>query len=287
MEIKPVGEESMGVRSMCLHVETRDVRILLDAGVSLAPRRFGLPPHERELERVREVRSRMVNLPADVVTVSHYHRDHFTPWYPSLYMATESNTYIEIYRGRKILAKHPADLNWSQKRRHYGFVKSLQTAGGELIYADGGEWRFGSTLVMASQPLWHGAVGSKTGRVIGFAVIDGEERLVFLPDVEGPLEPEPLRFAESVKPTIVIVGGPAVYLNMEIEKAVENLKSLIDMSPHTLVLAHHLLRDLDWRRRVAEVLEYGERKRVYVTTYAGLAGLPEELLEARRRELYR
>jgi len=45
MEVVPVGEESLGVRSMCLYVETRDVRVLFDAGVSLAPRRFGLPPH--------------------------------------------------------------------------------------------------------------------------------------------------------------------------------------------------------------------------------------------------
>ena len=81
MEILPVGEESLGVRSMCLYVETRDVRILFDAGVSLAPRRFGLPPHTRELERARSVRGEIVRLAqqADIITVSHYHRDHFTP----------------------------------------------------------------------------------------------------------------------------------------------------------------------------------------------------------------
>ncbi|MEM1598067.1 MAG: hypothetical protein QXI07_06155, partial [Pyrobaculum sp.] len=80
MEIVPVGEESLGVRSMCLYVETKDVRILFDAGVSLAPRRFGLPPHPRELERARQVRAQILKLAqsADVVTVSHYHRDHFT-----------------------------------------------------------------------------------------------------------------------------------------------------------------------------------------------------------------
>ena len=91
MEVVPVGEESLGVRSMCLYVETRDVRVLLDAGVSLAPRRFGLPPHPRELERAREVRAAILRLAeeTDVVTVSHYHRDHFTPWYPSVYMATD------------------------------------------------------------------------------------------------------------------------------------------------------------------------------------------------------
>ena len=88
MEIVPVGEESLGVRSMCLYVETRDLRILLDAGVSLAPRRFGLPPHPLELQRAREVREQILRLAAyaDVVTISHYHRDHFTVPYPSQYM---------------------------------------------------------------------------------------------------------------------------------------------------------------------------------------------------------
>ena len=32
MEVVPVGEESLGVRSVCLYVETRDVRVLFDAG---------------------------------------------------------------------------------------------------------------------------------------------------------------------------------------------------------------------------------------------------------------
>jgi predicted metallo-beta-lactamase superfamily hydrolase len=35
MEVVPVGEESLGVRSMCLYVETRDVRILFDASACL------------------------------------------------------------------------------------------------------------------------------------------------------------------------------------------------------------------------------------------------------------
>lgn len=84
MELIPIGEESLGVRSMCIYVETRDVRILFDAGMSLAPRRFGLPPHQKELERAREVRAQVTRMAesADLITVSHYHRDHFTPWYP-------------------------------------------------------------------------------------------------------------------------------------------------------------------------------------------------------------
>ncbi|MCU7786786.1 MBL fold metallo-hydrolase [Pyrobaculum sp. 3827-6] len=288
MEIRPVGEESLGVRSMCLYVETRDVRILLDAGVSLAPRRFGLPPHPRELERARAVRAEIMRLAegADVVTISHYHRDHFTQWYPSTYMATDGETYRRVYGGRKVLAKSPHDLNWSQRRRHYGLAKALQEAGAEVAYADGGEWRFEGTVVKASQSLWHGPAGSKTGRVVAFAVLDGEERLAFVPDVEGPVEPEPVDFLREVRPTIVVLGGPPTYLNWELDKPLAYLREVVDLGPRVLVLAHHLLRDAEWRGKVAPVLEYAERRGVAVTTYAGLLGRGEELLEARRRELY-
>jgi predicted metallo-beta-lactamase superfamily hydrolase len=288
MEVVPVGEESLGVRSMCLYVETRDVRILFDAGVSLAPRRFGLPPHPRELERAREVRAAILRLAeaADVVTVSHYHRDHFTPWYPSVYMATDGETYKRVYGGKRVLLKNPDDLNWSQRRRHYGLSKALQEAGAEAVYADGKEWRFGGTQIVASPSLWHGPAGSKTGRVVAFAVRDGEETLAFVPDVEGPVEPEPVAFLRQVRPTIAVVGGPPTYLNWELDKALKHLAEIIALKPHTLVLAHHLLRDAQWREKMSSVFELAERHGVIVTTYAGLAGRPEELLEARRRELY-
>ncbi|MEZ0318779.1 MAG: MBL fold metallo-hydrolase [Pyrobaculum sp.] len=287
MEIVPVGEESLGVRSMCLYVETKDVRILFDAGVSLAPRRFGLPPHPREVERAKEVRAQILKFAqqADVVTVSHYHRDHFTPWYPSVYMATDAETYKKVYGGKRVLLKEPADLNWSQKRRHYGLVKAL--AGAAAEYADGRSWAFGRTTVRASPSFWHGPAGSKTGRVVGFVVSDGEERLAFIPDVEGPVEPEPVAFLKEVKPTVAVIGGPPTYLNWDYSRALELLKEVVDLGVRVLVLAHHLLRDAEWRGKIAPLLEHAEKKKVEIATYARLLGREEELLEARRRELYK
>jgi predicted metallo-beta-lactamase superfamily hydrolase len=81
-------------------------------------------------------------------------------------------------------------------------------------------------------------------------------------------------------------GGNATYLNWELDKALKHLAEIIALKPHTLVLAHHLLRDAQWREKMSSVFELAERHGVVVTTYAGLAGRPEELLEARRRELY-
>ena len=290
MEIVPIAEESLGVRSMALFVRTRDVSILFDAGVSLSPRRFGLPPHPLELERVRELRAKIIEYAssADVITVSHYHRDHFTPWYKSVYMATDETTHLEIYRGKLVLAKSPQGLNWSQRRRHYGFKKAVEQVA-KLEYADGKTYRFGDTILTASPPLPHGPEGAKTGFVIAFVVGEGDERLLFMPDVQGPANEAALEFAFSVAPTIAIIGGPPTYLNnVEWTTGVKNLTKLASMPGlRVLVVAHHALRDLDWRARLASVFEAASKTGVSVKTYAGLLGKEDELLEARRKELYK
>lgn len=59
IHIVPLAAESFGVRSMCTLVETPDVEILLDAGVSLCPNRFGLPPHPMEFKAIEESRRKI------------------------------------------------------------------------------------------------------------------------------------------------------------------------------------------------------------------------------------
>ena len=54
MIIEPLSSDSMSTRSMCTCVMTGDVRIVIDPGVSLAPKRYGLPPHDIEIEKMRK-----------------------------------------------------------------------------------------------------------------------------------------------------------------------------------------------------------------------------------------
>src|SRR5256884_57284 len=64
---------------MCTLVRTRDVTVLLDAGVALGPR-FRLMPHPREFKERDHARERIneAAAKAKVVTISHYHNDHHT-----------------------------------------------------------------------------------------------------------------------------------------------------------------------------------------------------------------
>lgn len=108
MELVPIAEESLGVRSMAMFVKTKDLSILLDPGISLSPNRYGLPPHPRELERVRALRSILEKYAeeSEYVFISHYHRDHFTVPYPSIYMGTTNDSFRKIYSNKVVLMNH-------------------------------------------------------------------------------------------------------------------------------------------------------------------------------------
>ena len=56
IKVTPLASESFGVRSMCTLVETPDVSVLLDAGVSLCPYRFNLVPHPIEFQTIARLR---------------------------------------------------------------------------------------------------------------------------------------------------------------------------------------------------------------------------------------
>ena len=70
----PIADESFGVRSMCTYIETKDVKVLIDPGVSLGPR-FSLLPHPVEYNALRESRKRIEEFSekAELLTISHYH----------------------------------------------------------------------------------------------------------------------------------------------------------------------------------------------------------------------
>jgi predicted metallo-beta-lactamase superfamily hydrolase len=76
IKVTPLASESFGVRSMCTLVETPDVKMLLDAGISLCPYRYNLPPHQMEFRTIQKIAQAAEQ--SQVVTISHYHFDHHT-----------------------------------------------------------------------------------------------------------------------------------------------------------------------------------------------------------------
>ncbi len=291
----PIAEESLGVRSMAMFVKTKDLSILLDPGISLSPNRYGLPPHPREIERVRVLRNVLERYAeeANYVFISHYHRDHFTVPYASIYMGTTNESYRRIYSGKVLLMKSPNDENWSQRRRYYGLRKAIEGITKDLVFADGKEFTIGSTRLIVSQSLPHGEDNAKTGRVIAITIVDGDGSLTFMPDVEGPVSQLAVNYIMGVKPRTLIVGGPPIYLSRRgfsaeyFDNALRNLMAIIRAGfLNKLVIAHHTLRDLNWRNALKELFEEASKYGVSIMTYAGLLNREDELLEAMRRDLY-
>ncbi len=191
IKITPLAAESFGVRSMCTLVETPDVRVLLDAGISLCPYRFSLPSHPIEFQTIARLRKRIAEAAdrAEVVTISHYHFDHHTPSYEDWVVNwTEANkTARQIYQDKTVLMKNPKEkINASQRQRAWLFQKTGGKYAKKLEAADGKTFTYGQTTLRFSEPVAHGSEDSMLGWVIMAVVEHGGERFMFAPDVQGP-----------------------------------------------------------------------------------------------------
>jgi predicted metallo-beta-lactamase superfamily hydrolase len=295
IKVTPLAAESLGVRSMCTYVETSSLRMLLDAGVSLCPNRFRLPPHPREFQAIIEAREKIAAYAekADAVTISHYHLDHHTPSFEDwLCNWTDANTARQIYEGKLVLAKdYRQDVNASQRRRGWVFEKTGGKHAKRIKPADGAEFLFGETRVKFSRPVFHGSPNTPLGWVIMTTLEHEDERLLFAPDVQGPVDNSTLQTILNEKPQLAIIGGPPLYLanfrvdERQLAQGLKNLATLAKKIP-LIIVEHHLLRDAGWRGWAKQALESAVKGGNRMVTAAEFLGRADSLLEARRKQLY-
>ena len=297
IKVKPLAAESFGVRSMCTVVQTPDVILLLDAGVSLCPYRFNLPPHPTEFKMIINLRKKIAEAAekTEVVTISHYHFDHHTPSYEDwLVNWTEGGeTARQIYEGKRVFLKNPREkINPSQRHRAWLFQKTGGKHARTLEKADGQVFRFGKdSIIRFSEPVTHGPEGAHLGWVIMAEVECDGEKFMFAPDVQGPMSTHVLELIFTSKPQVAMVGGPPFYLGglkveeTQLQRGLLNLGRLVKAVPLT-ILDHHALRDASWQDRTKQVYKEAAsvgHKIMTAAEYAGEANLP---LESRRTQLY-
>ncbi len=280
MNFRLIAFDSLGVRSMATVVETSDLKIFIDPSVALAPRRYGLPPHEREVERMRELAKEIEDeaMDSDVIIITHYHYDHFD---------LGKKISLSIYDGKDVLLKHPREnINRSQRvERAPLFLKSIEGLPRKLEFADGREFEYGSTTIRFSKAVPHGT-NTRLGYVIEVLIESEGERFLFSSDVEGPALDEQVDFIVEADPHIAIIDGPMTYMlgfrySMDsLERSINNIGRLLDLpSLELLVMDHHLCRELTFREKLHPVSNRFK-------TAAEASGRSNDLLEARRRELY-
>jgi predicted metallo-beta-lactamase superfamily hydrolase len=259
----------------------------VDLGASIAPKRYGLPPHPLELERLERSRERALKWlrESHVVIITHYHYDHYMPSEP------------EAYAGKMLLVKHPLqDINFSQRKRSHIFLKKTGLEDRASVhYADSRIFEIGPLRIEFSKPVWHGEPGTKLGKLVMARIECEGESMVFASDVQGPSDPSALdKLLECARRGIdyLVIAGPPTYFAgfkvpvRSVEEGLRGLLSLVEGRPRTMVVDHHLLRDINYLNRLREHLDAASRLGVRLVTAAEYMGVPVEQLEARRRELW-
>jgi hypothetical protein len=278
MKITPVASDSMGVRSMATFIETSDCRIFIDPSAALGPSRYGLPPAPQEIEELAKTKSKISKIAekCDVLVISHYHYDHYDP-------------NEEFYQDKTVYAKDiTKNINKSQSERGKEF-KEIVKDKCSLIYCDGISKEIGDTKIIFSPPFFHGPSKVALGYVIMTTIDDGNFKLLHASDVQGPVTTEAKKYIISQKPDLLIMDGPpTIFLGWKfsrknLQDASNNLVEIIKKLDCEIILDHHLLRDLNYKKNFPEPYEIGGER---IKTFAEYLGMKNNTLEAHRKELW-
>jgi uncharacterized protein len=296
IKVTPLASESFGVRSMCTLVETPDITVLLDAGVSLCPYRFNLPPHPIEYQKIMQMRQVIADAAAkaSIITISHYHFDHHTPSFEDWVVnwTAPNETARQIYQDKTVLAKNPKEnINASQRKRAWMFHKTGAKHAKTIESADGKTFQFDGTELAFSKAVAHGSDNYGLGWVVMLTVTHDGKRFMFAPDVQGPISLHTTELILKAKPSVLMLGGPPLYLEgtrvepPQINQAMLNLERVALAVP-TVVLEHHALRDEFWRQKLDAIFQKANAVGHAIVTAAKYAEKPNVFLESKRKQLY-
>jgi len=238
--VEYVAFDSFGVKSMCTRVQTPDLAIAIDPAASAEAHSFPLPEDERRaLEAEHMAACRRAAASAEVIVLSHYHLDHF-------YDSRDT----EMYAGKTLLAKSLTDLPPNQAQRAERFFKTLSGLIKEVVWADGRKFRFKSTEISFSNPVWHGREKAEPGTVIMTTIRCGRDKVLVSSDVCGPLLQDTTDLVCSSRAQDVILDGcPTTHLGQfatdaDLVISIINVCRVLEMKGlKTLVFDHHHCRD--------------------------------------------
>jgi uncharacterized protein len=294
IQVTPLAFESFGVRSMCTLVQTKDVTVLLDAGVALGPR-FRLMPHPREFQARDEARKRIEEAAdkAKIITISHYHHDHHTPNFTDpVWLGSSPESFERIYKGKIVLAKDSRrKINTSQRRRGWMFRQATEKIAEKFEAADGKVFSFGRTKLRFPDPVPHGEGESELGWILPCIVEKAREKVLFAPDVQGPVVEGTVDLILREKPRLLVMGGPPTYLqgyrisDEFFRTASRNMERILGDIPMA-VIDHHLLRDDGWSKFLEPVRRSAEKANHKLLTASELIEKEPEPLECKRQSLY-
>ena len=278
MKIIPIASESLGTRSMATYIETNDCKIFIDPSAAYTQKRYRLPPHQKELDAYYKIKKKISDLAdkCDILTLSHYHYDHYDP-------------NEEFYKDKKVFAKDIFNnINKSQAERGKEF-KSIFKNKCDLIYCDNSSHKIGNTNILFSPPFFHGPENIRLGYVIMTLIDDGKKRILHTSDVQGPVTNNATKYIINQNPNLLILDGPpTMFLGYRFSKknlqlCSKNLVNIINKTDCEIILDHHLLRDLKYKKNFSMPYKKGGSR---LKTFAEYLGKENNTLEANRKILW-
>ncbi len=222
----------------------------------------------------------------DVIIITHYHYDHHNPDFP------------DLFRDKTLIIKHPTEnINQSQKERARVFLERIDSQVKKIEIADGKNFNFNDTKIHCSPAVYHGT-SHHLGYVFEVFIENATEKLLFTSDVCGIPDESHLPFIIQNNPDIIICDGPSLYLKgyrysdtAWNNSVVHMVKIIHETDVKTLIVDHHLTRDSKYRdyyKEIEDLLKNSNISReIKLITAAEFLGKKIDLLEARRKELYK
>lgn len=280
MKIEILGAESLGVRSFCCFIKTKNRKILIDPGIALGYQRHGLYPHPFQVAMGEQIQIKIIKRWSEAtdIIISHFHGDH-TP-------LTDANPYqLNI---KKLISLNP-DVRIYAKGLSY--LSNLELKRAESIFDILNKKQIAAEernekCITFSKPMFHGDENFHTTTVIMTRI---EENKVFVhaPGIQL-LNDEAVSQIIDWHPDIAFVDGPPLYLSGRIsENQVKNAWSNaeeLSKNIDTLIIDHHLMRSyegIEWIERLSS--EMGKN----IMCGADFMRKKRMLLEASREDLYK
>lgn len=287
MKVLPIAFDSFGVRSQATLVIT-DCKIFIDPGIALGPYRYGLEPSEEEFSALEILRRKIIEEAkgCEIFIITHYHYDHHP--FP------EDEEMYSLFDGKIVLTKDiNSNINNSGKKRGKIFFEKIKDRAKEIVFSDGKTFNFNKTTISFSQAVWHGEENSQVGKVLMVSIEYDGKKFLFGSDAQGLADEKALKFAIDENPDFAIIDGfPTIFLGYKMGmqsflKSKENMKIFLEKTKvKNIIFDHHIVRDIDYRRKISDLLEFSTKVNKKVFTAAEYYGLENFFLEAWRRKIY-
>ena len=283
MLVTPLAAESMGARSMATWVETRDCRIIIDPWLEELPLRFGLEPHPVELWYTEKLQSRirLFLRKAEVIIITRY--DH----------ATLSLLSPEMCKDRTIFMRNPNQhTNLEHRNTVFEFIKENRSPASEISFVEGRLLKLGKTKLHFSTSV-EGVPGAGKGYVMPLAIEDRKQCFFYSSEIAGHFGSHLKQFFTRMEPDTCLLDGPETTWRKhgrelgDLDGLIQEYMELMLAGPlKVLITDHHLLRDINWRLKATRMFKMAEKSRLVIKTAAEFRGEENNLLEARRDQLY-